>query len=173
MWPVRSHFQRMQSFISAAGKRQRATATGPAVTPPSHQVSRRWCHCHQEESVNTPLQKCSGCSSATCCSTACQRQHWQQHKHICRTVRLVEKHLGQREQNDWFSHKGISDLLSDKQGKKIMKLIGRRKIVKCTFDSIPVTALWDTGAQATVINKKWRAEHLPHTTIRGVEELLA
>ncbi|CAI5668147.1 unnamed protein product [Oreochromis niloticus] len=67
---------------------------------------------------------------------------------------------------------GYSDLLSDKQGQKLVKLIGRRKMVRCTFDNIPVTALWDTGAQATVINESWRVEHLPHTTIRGIDELL-
>ena len=45
-------------------------------------------------------------------------------------------------------------------------------MVKCTFDNVPVTALWDTGAQATVINDKWRVEHLPNSTIRATDELL-
>lgn len=39
--------------------------------------------------------------------------------------------------------------------------------MKCTFDNVPVTALWDTGAQATVVNDSWRAEHLPNSTIRA------
>ena len=45
-------------------------------------------------------------------------------------------------------------------------------MVKCTFDNVPVSALWDTGAQATVINDKWRVEHLPNSIIRAIDELL-
>lgn len=80
--------------------------------------------------------------------------------------------MGEKEEERWSSHIGNVDMLVNKQGRKLIKLIGRRKMVRCTFDKIPVTALWDTGAQATVINDKWRAEHLPHTTLRGLDELL-
>ncbi|KAH7068957.1 hypothetical protein BKA63DRAFT_536234 [Paraphoma chrysanthemicola] len=31
----------------------------------------------------TPLQRCGRCGTATYCSTACQRQDWAVHKHIC------------------------------------------------------------------------------------------
>lgn len=64
------------------------------------------------------------------------------------------------------------DYLSAKQRKRLTQLIGKRKMVKCTFDNVPVTALWDTGAQATVINDSWKAEHLPNSTIRTLKASL-
>lgn len=33
-------------------------------------------------------------------------------------------------------------------------------------------ALWDTGAQASIINAEWRKQHLPNTIIRPIEDLL-
>ena len=38
--------------------------------------------------------------------------------------------------------------------------------------SHPVVALWDSGAQATIINEEWRKLHLPHSTVRPLSELL-
>lgn len=32
--------------------------------------------------------------------------------------------------------------------------------------------LWDTGAQASVINEEWRKEYVPHRTVRPLHELL-
>lgn len=45
-------------------------------------------------------------------------------------------------------------------------------MVSCFLDNHPVEALWDTGAQSSVINDRWRQQHLPHTTIRPIKELL-
>lgn len=78
--------------------------------------------------------------------------------------------MGEKENKGWSSLIGNVDTLLNRQGRKLIKR--QTKNGWCTFDNIPVTALWDTGAQATVINDEWRAEHLPHTTIRGTEEVL-
>lgn len=40
------------------------------------------------------------------------------------------------------------------------------------LDRVPVVALWDSGAQATIINEEWRKLHLPHSTVRPLSELL-
>lgn len=45
-------------------------------------------------------------------------------------------------------------------------------MVNCYLDNHPTEALWDTGAQSSVINDHWRQQHLPHTTIRPIKELL-
>lgn len=40
------------------------------------------------------------------------------------------------------------------------------------MDNHPVKALWDTGAQSSIVSDSWRQRHLPHTVIRPVSELL-
>lgn len=40
------------------------------------------------------------------------------------------------------------------------------------FSRRPTVALWDTGAQASIINKTWRQTFLPNTEVRAIEELL-
>ena len=141
------------------------------MTQPTPPESRHCSYCLQ--AYNMKLHTCAGCSSTAYCSRACQKSHWQEHKPLCRAIKLVEGHIAEVETHrNQFPDTGQVDYLPAKQGKGLIKLIGRRKMVKCTFDKVPVTALWDTGAQATVINNRWRAEHLPNTIIRGIDELL-
>lgn len=45
-------------------------------------------------------------------------------------------------------------------------------MVQCHIDNVPVEALWDTGAQASLINNDWRKQHLPHSSVRPLSELL-
>ena len=45
-------------------------------------------------------------------------------------------------------------------------------MVQCHLDNRPVEALWDSGAQASLINNDWRKQHLPHSTVRPLSELL-
>lgn len=62
--------------------------------------------------------------------------------------------------------------LPPKHNAKLLKLIGKRCLVQCLLDNIPMSVLWDTEAQASLVNEAWRSQYLPHTTIRPVEELL-
>lgn len=55
---------------------------------------------------------------------------------------------------------------------KLLNLIGERCLVQCLFDNVAVEALWDTGAQASLINEEWRKTHLPHREVHPIEELL-
>ncbi len=55
---------------------------------------------------------------------------------------------------------------------RLLNIIGKRCLVRCQLNDITVEALWDTGAQASIINAAWRKRHLPHTTVRPIEELL-
>lgn len=59
-----------------------------------------------------------------------------------------------------------------KHQSQLVGLIGKRCIVSCYMDNYPVRVLWDTGAQSCIINEPWRQQHLPHTIIRPVPDLL-
>lgn len=62
--------------------------------------------------------------------------------------------------------------LNPKHEAKLLNLIGNRCIVQCELDGVSISALWDTGAQASMINEVWRKKYLPHSNIRSIEELL-
>lgn len=55
---------------------------------------------------------------------------------------------------------------------QLVSLVGNRCVVDCVMDNCPVTALWDTGAQSSVVNEPWRLNHLPHTVVRPITDLL-
>lgn len=40
------------------------------------------------------------------------------------------------------------------------------------MDNQPVKILWDTGAQSCIVNEPWCQQHLPHTVVRPIAELL-
>ena len=44
--------------------------------------------------------------------------------------------------------------------------------MSCTLDGIPVQALWDTGAQVSMVSKTWLRESLLSSKSRNLEELL-
>uniref|UniRef100_A0A3B5Q730 Gypsy retrotransposon integrase-like protein 1 n=1 Tax=Xiphophorus maculatus TaxID=8083 RepID=A0A3B5Q730_XIPMA len=62
--------------------------------------------------------------------------------------------------------------MNPRSRQKLLNLIGKRCIVHCWMDATPVEALWDTGAQACLINEEWRQLHLPHQRVRPLNELL-
>ena len=44
--------------------------------------------------------------------------------------------------------------------------------MSCVLDGVPAEALWDTGAQVSIMPKSWLGEYLPSSRLRNIEELL-
>ncbi|CAI5647716.1 unnamed protein product [Oreochromis niloticus] len=44
--------------------------------------------------------------------------------------------------------------------------------MNCFMDNRPAKVLWDSGAQSSIVNENWRQNHLPHTVVRPISELL-
>uniref|UniRef100_A0A1A8SA02 Gypsy retrotransposon integrase-like protein 1 n=1 Tax=Nothobranchius rachovii TaxID=451742 RepID=A0A1A8SA02_9TELE len=55
---------------------------------------------------------------------------------------------------------------------RLVSLVGNRCTVNCFLDNHPAKVLWDSGAQSSIVNENWRQNHLPHTIVRPVAELL-
>ncbi|XP_071996711.1 uncharacterized protein [Engystomops pustulosus] len=55
---------------------------------------------------------------------------------------------------------------------KLINLVGEKCMIQCTLDRFPFKALWDTGAQVSILNEEWRRQYLPHTRLRSVQELV-
>lgn len=54
----------------------------------------------------------------------------------------------------------------------IVKLIGNKAITKCLLNGLTVTALVDTGAQVSLIDRAWRSKYIPDVSVRPISELM-
>ena len=62
--------------------------------------------------------------------------------------------------------------LTPREDSAITRLVGKRCAVQCSLNGLKTTALWDTGAQVSIVSNDWICENLPNAKIQGVEELL-
>ena len=54
----------------------------------------------------------------------------------------------------------------------IVRLIGRKATTKCLLNGLTVTALVDTGAQVSLIDRAWKNKYIPDVIVRLISELL-
>lgn len=116
--------------------------------------------------------QCSGCKSVNYCSRECQKIHWPLHKKLCETIQSLEIKLSKEEaENNLHSNMFVSHL-TPKQQAAIAKLVGRKCKIKCVINGIETEALWDTGAQVSILPKGWLVENCQSDGVRSIEELL-
>ena len=61
---------------------------------------------------------------------------------------------------------------SPTEGSVLTKLFGRKCTIQCLLNGVRTSALWDTGAQVSIVSTDWISKHLPHAKLQPVEELL-
>ena len=44
-------------------------------------------------------------------------------------------------------------------------------MVSCILNGVPVGALWDTGAQVSIVSKSWLSTNMTSSKLRNIEEL--
>ena len=113
-------------------------------------------------------RKCGDCESAAYCSKECQKVHWNTHKQICCSIKELAK---QQERTI-----ATACEVGQRTGKqsKLIKLVGRRVEVSCQIQSRKLKALWDTGAQVSLVSQLWLKANLKpeEYEIQSVNELL-
>ena len=62
--------------------------------------------------------------------------------------------------------------LTLKQSLPIAKLVGKRCTINCKLDGIATEALWDTGAQVSIISEQLLRRHFPSAQLRNISEVL-
>ena len=62
--------------------------------------------------------------------------------------------------------------LSPQEHAWVVRLVGHKCTVKCLLDGLETNALWDTGAQVSIISQSWLKQCLPGCDIRDIAELL-
>ena len=61
--------------------------------------------------------------------------------------------------------------LSPKEHTTVVQLVGRKCMVNCTLNGQQTEALWDTGAQVSIISRDWVQNNLQECTVQPVEKL--
>lgn len=148
-----------------SGKPKEATTAGQGVADDHIKRSHVCVNCGRK---GLSLKQCSNCHSVHYCSQKCQRAHWIKHKQLCSAI----KYLSNQEKRDVSDSGMYVSHLTPNQHAKVAKLVGRRCMVQCVMNNVQTEALWDTGAQVSIVSKDWIAENLPTAESRQMDELL-
>ena len=110
------------------------------------------------------MKQCELCQSGCYCSTQCKEQHAGAHAELCHYIRELEK----LEASKWV----FSVRQSPVRNTKLIRLIGEKPMLHCSLNDNPTMALWDTGAQVSMVSKEWVKEKMPNSEILSVPDFL-
>lgn len=65
-----------------------------------------------------------------------------------------------------------SHALTNRKGKCLAKLIGRKALTECNLNGLAVTALLDSGAQVSMIDRGWKNKYLPDANVNPISEIV-
>ena len=132
--------------------------------------SHQCCFCKRFADVDVKFKRCSGCHATKYCSNHCQKKHWPEHKSLCKTTQQLIAHNqassvpSSLENGQYVTH------LTPRQHTTVAKLVEKR-IINCKLNELETQALWDIGAQVSVLPKRWVADKFPGIKLRNIEEL--
>ena len=96
------------------------------------------CVCGETED----LKRCSRCKATTYCSKLCQRSHFLHHEQWCTTIESLKK----LETAKIYRDRTVQQCQVDvKTQTKMLRLVGRKPMVRCCLDNKEFDMLWDTG----------------------------
>lgn len=147
--------------IIAVGKRKGATTAGQGVV----KLTESQCHyCKKTEN----LKHCSDCNTVWYCSDTCQSLDSHIHKELCNAIVYLEtaNQLEDINKGVYIAH------LTPKEHATLSNLIGRKCTVRCLLNKIETEALWDTGAQVSMISSELCSKHFSNIQIRPITDLL-
>ena len=106
------------------------------------------------------------------CSYLCQKKSCNTQKQLCKAIYELSKPSQPKDKSDSEDNKVHVSHLTPSQQSKIVQLVGKRSIVDCLLNGKQVDALWDTGAQCSIIPKSLVNSLFKKPYIRPISELL-
>ena len=149
------------------------TAAGQSVTVSD--VSASACRDHEDKTkcqmclklVKGKVNRCAGCHIAKYCSRECQLDGWNDHKTLCKSIKTLEDQQEKRcDERCKFS------TMSPNKEKEIAQLIGKKCTVNVEIGGMATKALWDTGAQISLVSAKWLQNNVPDYISENIHKLL-
>lgn len=111
-------------------------------------------YCGEMPYEKATFQMCSSCFSVKYCSKRCQKLHLNNHKTLCLSIKELLRqnsvaHTQNVNESSFVSH------LTPNQTSKIAKLVGKRCLISCKLNGMETDALFDTGAQVSIVSQFW------------------
>ena len=113
------------------------------------------------------LKQCYRCESVRYCSAQCQKKHWNTHKVLCNSINQL-----QVEKNDRVKDQCEFSTKDANRQARLVSLLGKRCLVQCLLNKVPTNALWDTGAEVSLVSLNWLKENITDFTLCEVENLV-
>ena len=110
---------------------------------------------------------CTGCRSVQYCGKSCQKQCWDNHKVLCKAIQSL-----QRIEDKRIDEKCSFDVRDTDKIAKVVSLVGEKCSVRCKLNGVSCNALWDTGAEVSLISAKWLERNNVPYIVKQVEDLL-
>ena len=159
------HFARGCKTLQETGD---GTTKGQGVAKQAN-LSHSCTYCKVKE-TNTLFKQCSNCRFFTYCSESCQQKHWNEHKTLCKELNELDE---QKLRENFSNNDGVYAChLTPREDLAITWLVGKRCTVQCSLNGMNTTALWDTGAQVSIVYNDRSCDNSPNAKIQGIEELL-
>ena len=124
--------------------------------------------CDRTVEADNVIRRCSNCKAVNYCSTKCQKDHWEQHKVLCKSIKQLEmEKIKKCEEACSFETN-----LNFPARSKLLNLIGEQCKVSCVLEGVSVEALWDTGAQVSLVGASWLRKNVADAEIRDISEIV-
>ncbi|CAB4038892.1 Retrovirus-related Pol poly from transposon [Paramuricea clavata] len=118
--------------------------------------------------VHVTILCCKQCKAVYYCDRECQRKHWHDHKATC----VALQSINHKDMKDNADLEFFATHLTPSQQNKLVQIIGRKYIVLGKLDNKEVNVLWDTGAQVSMVSKRFLRQSHPIKQIRSLSELV-
>ena len=123
------------------------------------------CVCKSSQDV----KRCGRCKLVSYCSKKCQKLHLEEHSKYCGALADLMKLEVEKVYKDQTVRQDSTDA---KLMKRMVKLVGKKPILKCKIDGKVMKLLWDTGSMVSVAGRKWVKKNFPNKKIFSVSEFL-
>ena len=112
--------------------------------------------------------QCHGCKAVKYCNSKCQKIHSESHKVLCMAIqqltRLEEKEI--KDSCEFMTH------LNSKEHQKVAALVGNKCVMTCKIAKRKFKALWDSGAQVSLLSLRWLQKNFPGMELKKLSTLL-
>lgn len=99
------------------------------------------------------------------CLRECQQKHWRDHNILCQAISSLAE---QKYREDREKAGAIVSHLSPQEHVRVVRLVGRKSIVKCSLHGKETDPLWDSGAKLSIISHNWVRQNLSDYDVEDI-----